>query len=681
MKTTPRPYRILLFSISLVALVAAPCLGAPWVWDQDQDGIDDRLAAVAASGINQAFESGDPEMRQRFEVVDVAGVLSYGAYVLFDHLPTQTDADDLALIGAQIVTRFESVNYIRVRATYPTLLLIESRTDVIRLEAVTLMYPLNFKSTRSISVGEGGVGPFPRIESNLTGSGTGIAILDTGINDEAQGSYPGHAFVIGKVEGGASFDGPGPVGYTDWSSSMNPKQSSLGLMSYHATHVAASASGGDRSRALAGVAPDAYLIDVKVLTDQGIGYGLAEGIEWCIQNKNQLWSAGKQGIDILNISVSGTDASDGSDAVCKLVDAARDAGMVVVVSAGNDPACGAMSSPSAAEGAITVGASDPLDAVSASDDVLASFTTHGPRLDDGDADFFDEMKPDIVAPGIDVVSAWGDPISDGDSFIKASGSSMSAALVSGAVALLLEVDPALTPSQLKTLLKDTAWHRYSGASACAATDPFNVDARYHTGWGYGSIDVMAAKLELENPTSTQFLRVHAAWNDANQTVSLDWVTQRELDLTGFKVERAPDNGGAPGAFAMVGSSQPQLGFADLTLGNRTNYTLIDTPTPGSSYWYRVVTEGGVTPVYSPAVLVKSEAPQAVATVSLRHPHPEQDLGLVLGSGLSLFSPDWSSDLSFLDCLIEVDKSALGTPTSQVPYTLQCKVPAGAASTF
>ena len=646
------------FGILLTVAVAVVCLirpatAAPWMWDQDTDQLDDRLEDVALNGILYAYENLDPDGRLRFEVQLVSTLLQYGGYVRFNHLPTPADSLALSLLGAQVVSRFETVPYIRVRALYPTLLLIKLRSDVERIEAVSLLYPVNWREGHVLGVRKGYGPPFPTLEdgSNPTGQGVVVAILDSGINDTPQGSYPGHSDVAGKVVGGAWYGGSGPSGYTDWSQSVNPSQSALGFSTYHGTHIAGTIGGGSRDRTFGGVAPGAKLVDVKVLGDDGTGSGLAEGLEWCIHNRNRSWGGGASGIDILNLSLSSVDASDGQDCVSGLVNKATLLGMVVVASAGNSGSCGFFSAPAAADGAITVGACDPGTLPDPSDDTLAPFSNEGPRASDADGSLVDEMKPDLVAPGVNVISASGSPAESGYHYASASGTSMSTALVSGAVALLLEANPSLTPADVKRILHDTAVHRTGSPHGCSAgTDPFGLDARYHSGWGFGILDVYAAWQEAVNAGGTQFVRVAAEWNAATSQVDVAWTTQREVGLTGFHVQRAPDLGGVPGSFVNVtGAPVPAIGPATLTSLNRTTYTIPDAAPGGPVYWYRVMTVGGPI-VLSPHKSVRAQAPAAIAVLDLTHNTPETDLTLKVGSGLNPALPVWVKSVSMLDCI-------------------------------
>lgn len=659
--------------MTLAALLAWPALAAatPWMFDQDGDGLDDRLETVASQGLLAAYENLDPQGRLRFEVGLVGNVLQYGGYVRFDATPTAGDSAGVALLGAQVISRLSAAPYLHVRATWPTLLLIAQRPGVVRVEAVTLAYAMNWRERQLLGVTDGALSPHPALAARaaLDGAGVNVALLDTGINDAPVGGYPGHVDLAGRVLGGADFSGPGPAGYTAWNASVNPAQATPGLASYHATHLAGTIAGGPATRAFGGLASAARLVDVKVLGDDGTGSGLAEGLEWCWRNRQRAWGGGATpGIQLVNLSLSGTDPSNGDDCVCALVNALADAGVLVVASAGNDGRCGHLPAPGAADGAITVGAYDPLDATDPDDDALAAFSNEGPRAADPDGGQLDELKPDLVAPGVGVVSAWGAPLGTGHGYRAADGTSMATACVTGALALLRQAQPALTPAAARDLLHRTARHRMNDARACSAgPDPLQVDARYHAGWGYGELDALAAWLELAAPTATQFLDLRGRW--VNSTVELAWTTQREANLTGFLVQRAPDQGGAPGLFVTLpGGPVPAVGFATLAGGNRTRYGFTDVGPGGGCAWYRLVTTGGAATEVSPAVEVAAEAPLGEARVTLHHNTPATDLALTLGSGLPN-APDYQRALPLPFGAPVLDATVGGPNDEEIQFTL------------
>ena len=117
--------------------------------------------------------------------------------------------------------------------------------------------------------------------------------------------------------------------------------------------------------------------------------------------------------------------------------------------------------PGSADGAITIGSADDGDTINRTNDFIASYSNSGPRLDDGDNDEWDELKPDIVAYGSGIFSASaatgtslpGTPRPTADnSYESKDGTSMAAPLVSGVVAIMLQADPGLDPYEIKDIL-------------------------------------------------------------------------------------------------------------------------------------------------------------------------------------------------------------------------------------
>ena len=220
------------------------------------------------------------------------------------------------------------------------------------------------------------------------------------------------------------------------------------------------------------MAPGAHLISLKVLGEDGSGYvsDVLEAIEWTIANRD------KFKIRVINLSLGHpASGSPMDDPMAKAVEQAVEAGLVVVASAGNlgkledgTPIVGAIISPGYTPGALTVGALNTRGTVERSDDILATFSSRGPvgrRMNESTW----EIKPDLVAPGNAVVAAvsedsalWRDHAdrriygSTGGAYLKLSGTSMSTAVVSGAVAQLLQAQPKLTPRETKFALQFTA---------------------------------------------------------------------------------------------------------------------------------------------------------------------------------------------------------------------------------
>jgi subtilisin family serine protease len=248
-----------------------------------------------------------------------------------------------------------------------------------------------------------------------TGAGSTVAVLDTGIDAT-------HPDLTDAVVGAHNF--------TD----SDSDDDRVG----HGTHVASiiTGSGAASGGRYQGVAPDAKLLNGKVLDDSGSGYDswIIAGMEW----------AADSGADVVNMSLGSQGPSDGTDPISQALNRiTADTGTLFVVAAGNSGS--AVGSPGAADAALTVGAVDR-------NDQLAGFSSRG-RLDGG-------LKPDITAPGVGIVAAKakngqiGTPAEDG--YVSLSGTSMATPHVAGAAAILAAEHPQWTAEQLKGTLTGSA---------------------------------------------------------------------------------------------------------------------------------------------------------------------------------------------------------------------------------
>lgn len=231
----------------------------------------------------------------------------------------------------------------------------------------------------------------------------------------------------------------------------------------HGTHVAGSIAGnGLQSDGIyMGVAPKANLVDVKVIDDHGAGYtsDVIAGLQWIYENHEAY------NIRVVNISLNSAvvESYDKSP-----LDAALEIlwfnGLTVVVSAGNNgsSADGYLYAPANDPFFISVGTTDDMGTVNTGDDVLAAFSAHG----NTQGGF---PKPDVLAPGTNIISLLASDDSnlilehpdhavigpDGNYYFRMSGTSMSSAVASGVVALLLQDEPGLNPDQVKYRLMAT----------------------------------------------------------------------------------------------------------------------------------------------------------------------------------------------------------------------------------
>jgi len=237
------------------------------------------------------------------------------------------------------------------------------------------------------------------------GEGVGVAILDTGI-DEDHESLP-------DPQGGTN-----TIDDTHWGDDGNG----------HGTHVAGTVAALDNDVGVVGVGPSIDLYAVKVLDDDGGGTmsSVAAGIDWVVEEA-------EDDIPILNMSLGGGDNNTLSEAV----EAAHQAGHVLIASAGNDGNPGGRGDnvgyPAAYDEVIAVAASDD-------DDNRARFSSTGPQVE-------------LIAPGVDVLSTV-----PGDDYDEYSGTSMSAPHVAGVAALVWDAEGAGLGNneKIRGVLQETA---------------------------------------------------------------------------------------------------------------------------------------------------------------------------------------------------------------------------------
>ena len=277
------------------------------------------------------------------------------------------------------------------------------------------------------------------------GTGVTVALIDTGVAavpDLSGRIVPVRDDVRGTASSCVNLSGESGCG------------DSYGHGTFMAGIIAGTgASSGGKYR---GVAPGARIVSLKIAGRDGAAdvSTLLAAIQWVVSFKDTY------GIKVLNLSL-GTDSTQTyrTDPLNYAVERAWGSGIAVVVAAANlGPLPGTISKPADDPWVVTVGAVDDRGTPGLGDDHLPDFSSRGPTAADGLA------KPDVVAPGAHIVSldapgsalASAFPATMAGGYRKGNGTSMAAAVVSGATALLLDADPAMTPDRLKFALTATA---------------------------------------------------------------------------------------------------------------------------------------------------------------------------------------------------------------------------------
>jgi serine protease AprX len=359
--------------------------------------------------------------------------------------------------------------------------------------------------------------------AGLDGSGVGIAIIDSGIysHPDLNGVNSAQSRVVYRQSfiGGNQFDDFGHGTHVAGIAAGNANQSS-GPGAYHMYR---------------GIAPNANVLDLRVLDANGSSSDsvVIAAIQKAVQLKN------RYNVRVINLSL-GRPIYEGCthDPLCQAVEAAWKNGIVVVVAAGNlgRNGYGTILSPGDSPHAITVGCMKTEMTVTRADDLIASYSSKGPTYIDLTA------KPDLVAPGNLVVSllAPGSTLEaeypgnvippsqyttsssvGAPEYFRLSGTSMATPVVSGAVALLLQRNPNLTPDTIKARLMKTASKNFPATST--AYDPTtgqsytDVYDMFTVGAGY--LDI-AAVLANNDSVFTSAASPQMYYNQAQQTAYL-----------------------------------------------------------------------------------------------------------------------------------------------------------------
>jgi subtilisin family serine protease len=273
--------------------------------------------------------------------------------------------------------------------------------------------------------------------------------------------------------------------------------------SSHGTHVAGIAAGNADTATgqgrVSGVAPRAYLGNYKVFvqTDSGLSPNAnSPAIVAAIE------AAVADGMDVINFSGGEPEIEPRRDIVALALDAAAAAGVVPVVAAGNDYndfGAGSVSSPGNSEGAITVGAVQIQG--SSTKRTHAEFSSVGPTT------VSLRLKPDVAAPGVDVLSSVS-----GGGWTALSGTSMASPHVAGAAALLRQGHPAWTVAQLKSALVQSGVDSLDGRGRAAGP-------RFQGG-GVVALQLADRPLLFASPTAVSF-GLLTRGQEATSTVGLD----------------------------------------------------------------------------------------------------------------------------------------------------------------
>lgn len=403
------------------------------------DGLRPKLAATSPSATGaDRYVASSPEAR---------------AYVDYlQDLRSIRLADYSAKLGRQL----EPV-YTYVHATNGVALsLTQAEADQLRSQPGVISVGRDFQRKLQTNAGPQWINADDIWSGSVTGTarrgeGVVVGVIDTGINrSHVAFNGAGHTNPLGSFRGYcASVPSAcnnkliGLWDFTIGNSGLSDPADTDG----HGTHVAATAAGNAFGSGYSGVAPRANIIAYKGCPDDSDGCSVSALIRSIDQ-------AVADGVDVINYSIGGgledpweyvgTAPYDDAEAFL----AAREAGVVVSVAAGNDgPDPGTVTNPGNSPWTFGVAAASHNRNGDNNADLLAAFSGRGPVVP------FSVIKPDITGPGVSIISAG---INGSQSIAQLSGTSMATPHIAGAAALLKSTNPALTADQIVSALHLTA---------------------------------------------------------------------------------------------------------------------------------------------------------------------------------------------------------------------------------
>jgi serine protease AprX len=468
-----RVFRQLPFGLAVVlAILAAPSApirasGGHAAQSRHADRLDARLRALVDDGaplpqrviirvrpgsrtaLKNSVAGRGGQVLQEHESIDALTAVVSG-----DDLATLANSDSVLSISADAIVRPHSLLGGLVGG------LLNVVTSVVQVVGDVLLP--NGADTSGVAVPPTVLRQTLGVDNNTwAGRGVGVALIDSGLEMSAE--------FQGRVTRFVDFTNGGIVTtpYDDYG---------------HGTHVAGTIGGSgalSQNYSYRGLAPSVKFTVLKVLDKNGAGYtsDVIRAVDYAVANRAAL------GIDIINLSLGHPIYEPAtSDPLVQAVERASQAGIVVVVAAGNygkNPTTGlpgyaGITSPGNAPSAITVGAIRTEDTVSRGDDRIPDYSSAGPTWYDA------YVKPDIIAPGHNIVAVAAKKgtlyqtypqLKSADSdYMRLSGTSMATAVTTGSVALLLEANrsvnhyhPPLTPNAVKAILQYTALNAHDDA--------------------------------------------------------------------------------------------------------------------------------------------------------------------------------------------------------------------------
>ena len=457
---------------------------AHWSRDKDSNSLDDRLEWL----IEQ------PEQTQR-DWWKRAPEGSARVFVDYDHHPTDADISALESLGVEVTFRYGYLD--TVSGTSPISKIIDEG-GIRSLNGVVMVEDLGLAETNMHeAVPNMGVDTVWE-DFGLDGTGSVIAILDTGVRGDHEGLNDMDDDPLTCIDDPPDPFDPDPdplpsdcdpkiIAFFDavlTDEEQDPSTSyDSGTHGSHVAGIAAGTGGGQTDPGTGlryvGAAPGAHLINILACCDGDIE-DVMQGAQWAIDNKE------KYGIDIVTSSLGEQQFevhldNDGNSAWSRQMDMVVEAGIITTLSAGNEfggltiAGCNTIDSPGDAKLPVTVASLDK-------DLGLAIYSSRGYTSDL-------RVKPDVAVIGSSIMAP---DAATQDGYISKSGTSMATPLMAGIAALMVQANPDLTPTEFKDIIsahsieRDVQLLDDPGLNDCSL-----LETRPDNEFGFGQADPMA----------------------------------------------------------------------------------------------------------------------------------------------------------------------------------------------
>jgi serine protease len=407
-----------------------------------KDAVDNAKGALPARALSAARQALIARAGQQFgATLRALRATSTGADVL--QLSRHMSLDEAKQLAAELAARDPEVEY--------------AEPDRIMVPLATASDPM-YSQQWDLFEAKGGIN-LPAAWDKSTGSGINVAVIDTGYRPHADLSgqiLQGYDFIasstIANDGSGRDSDASDPGDWAPAGSCAAGVPASDQGSSWHGTHVAGTiAARTNNGAGVAGIAYNAKIVPARVLGRCG-GYtsDIADAMIWASGGSVTGVPANANKARVLNLSLGGSGSCDTTTQ--NAINSARSRGAVVVVAAGNSNVNAANASPANCAGVITVAAVGRTGG-------KASYSNYGTVVD-------------VAAPGGDSGGAILSTLNSGtstpasDSYAYYNGTSMATPHVAGVAALMLAVNPNLTPDEVEAKLKSTARAFPAACSGC-----------------------------------------------------------------------------------------------------------------------------------------------------------------------------------------------------------------------